>query len=75
MDRSDTKLTYKLSVPCPNKTLVLVNNPTFREGEIIEGIIELTSPDYWEVTTGQERKYSVQLKAYFKTEVVKQENQ
>ena len=73
MNKSDTTLTFGLSVPCPHKTLTLVNKPTFKEGEIIEGIIELTSQDYWEVSNGHERKYRMQLKAYFKTEGVKQE--
>ena len=73
MNKSDTILTFGLSVPCPQKNLTLVNKPTFKEGEIIEGILELTSQDYWEVANGHERKYRMQLKAYFKTEGVKKE--
>jgi len=73
LNKSDTTLTFGLSVPCPYKTLTLVNKPTFKEGEIIEGIIELTSQDFWEVANGHEKKYRMQLKAFFKTEGVKQE--
>ena len=73
LNKSDTALTFGLSVPCPYKNLTLVNKPTFKEGEIIEGIIELTSSDYWEVANGHEKKYRMQLKACFKTEGVKQE--
>ena len=73
LNKSDTTLSIGLSVPCLQKSLLLVSKPIFKEGEVIEGIIELTSQDYWELTNGQERKYHMQLKAFFKTEGVKQE--
>jgi len=75
INKSDTSLTYKLSVPCSERKLTLVNKPTFRKGEIIQGIIELTSQDYWEVANGHENKYRVQLKAYFKATEMKQKKQ
>ena len=73
LNKSDSILSFGLVVPCKEKTLTLVNKPEFKVGEIIEGIIELTSQDYWEVANGHERKYKMQLKAYFKTEGAKQE--
>jgi len=74
MNKSDTTLTFGLSIPCLQKSLTLVKKPTFKEGEIIEGILELTSQDYWEVANGHERKYRMQLIAYFTTEGVKNDN-
>ena len=73
MNKTGTTLTFGLSVPCPYKTLILVEKPAFKEGETIEGILELISQDFWEVANGQEKKYRMQLKAYFRTDPIKRE--
>ena len=61
-------LSFGVSVPCKNYKLTLANKPTFEKGEIVEGIIELMSEEYYEVANGNERKYKMQLTGYFKTE-------
>ena len=61
-------LNFGVSVPCKTYKLILVNKPTFKKGEVIEGIIELTSNDYYEVSNGNENKFKMQLTGYFKTE-------
>ena len=74
---SDTK-TYKLKktdslsfgllVPGTTSKLTLVKSPTYKKDDIVEGIIELTSEDYYETSNEKERKYKIQLTGYFKTE-------
>ena len=61
-------LNFGVSVPCQTYKLILANKPTFKKGEVIEGIIELTSDDYYEVSNGNENKFKMQLTGYFKTE-------
>ena len=67
LNQSDS-LTFGVSVPCNTYKLTLTNKPTFKKGDIIEGIIELMSDEYYEVANGNERKYKMQLTGYFKTE-------
>ena len=67
VNKSDS-LTFGVSVPCESYKLVLTNTPTFKKGDVIEGIIELTSEDYYETSNEQERKYKIHLTGYFKTE-------
>jgi len=61
-------LTFGVSVSCVTYKLILTNKPTFKKGDIVEGIIELMSDDYYEVANGNERKYKMKLTGYFKTE-------
>ena len=67
LNKTDS-LTFGVSVSCKTYKLTLTNKPTFKKGEIIEGIIELMSNEYYEVANGNERKYKMQLTGYFKTE-------
>ena len=60
-------LNFGVSVPCSTYKLTLTSKPTFKKGDIVEGIIELTSDDYYEVSNGKEKKYKMQLTGYFKT--------
>ncbi len=64
-------LAFGVTVPCKNYKLTLVNKPTFKKGESIEGIVELTSEEYYEVNNGNEKKYKMQLTGYFKTDRLK----
>ena len=66
--RKTDSLSFSVLVPCREYRLTLVNKPTFKKGDIIEGIIELTSDDYYEVVDGEENKYKMQLTGYFRTE-------
>jgi len=59
--------TFGIAVPCRSYKLTLVSRPTFKKGDVVEGIIELTSGEYYEVANGSERKYKIQLTGYFKT--------
>src|SRR5690554_338825 len=61
-------LTFGVSVPCKSYKLTLTEKPTIKKGEIISGIIELESEDYYEVSNGDENKYRVVLKGCFRTE-------
>lgn len=70
LNKTDS-LTTALSVPCKTYKLTLVNKPTFEKEEVIQGIIELTSEEYYEVTNGKERKYRIELVGYFKAEPLK----
>jgi hypothetical protein len=61
-------LTFGLEVPCIHYTLTLAERPVFKTGAIVEGKIDLTSTDFYEVANGQQHKLSMQLTSYFKTE-------
>ena len=63
-------LNYAIAVPCKTSKLTLTNKPVIKKGEVISGIIELTSDDYYEVANGKETKYRMQLTGYFKTEAL-----
>lgn len=64
-------LQFGIAVPCNSYKLTLVSTPTFKKGEVIEGIIELTSDEYYEVSNGIEIKYQTELTGYFKTNKLK----
>jgi hypothetical protein len=61
-------LTFGLEVPCIRYTMTLADRPVFKTGAIVEGKIDLTSSDFYEVANGQQHKLSMQLTSYFKTE-------
>ena len=44
-----------------------MDKPLFNENEVIQGIIEMTSDDYYEITHDGEKSKKVQLTSYFKT--------
>lgn len=67
LNKNDS-LQFGVSVPCAAYSLTLAQRPSFTKGEVAEGIIELTSDEYYEVTNGVERKYKMQLKSWFKTQ-------
>jgi len=60
-------LEFGVSVPCVTYKLALSQKPNFKKGKVLEGIIELTSDDYYEVSNGEENKYKVQLTGYFRS--------
>lgn len=66
LNRNDS-LEDGINVPCKAYKLVLSEKPVFDKGTALEGIIELTSNDYYEVVSGQENKYKIQLRSYFRT--------
>lgn len=60
-------LDFGVAVPCKTYTLTLASKPTFKKGDVVEGIIELTSDEYYEVANGNQKKCKMQLTGYFKT--------
>jgi hypothetical protein len=60
-------LGFNVSVPCRSYSLTLAKKPDFKKGETVQGIIELVSEDYYEAANGEERKYKMQLKSWFRT--------
>jgi hypothetical protein len=67
LNKTDS-LAIGIFVPCVTYKLTLTNKPNFKKGDVLEGIIELISNEYYEVANGNERKYKMQLTGYFKTE-------
>ena len=53
---------------CKNYKLSLAEKPQIIKGETFEGIIELTTDDYYQISKGIKTKKKVYLKGYFKTE-------
>ena len=60
-------LTHTLFITPSSFKLTLVDKPLFNENEVIQGIIEMTSDDYYEITHDGEKSKKVQLTSYFKT--------
>jgi hypothetical protein len=60
-------LNFTVSVPCRSYSLTLAAKPVFKKGEVAEGIIELMSEDYYEAANGEEKRYRMHLKSWFRT--------
>lgn len=58
-----------ITVACQTNKLTLSQKPQFKEGESIEGVVELTTNDFWSTSDGQNTKIKVQLTGYFKTKL------
>lgn len=67
-NQEDTTLFSGLFVPCSESALTLSAHPTFQEHDIVSGYFELKSKSFWEGSKEKDRKYRIELKAYFKTE-------
>lgn len=61
-------LTFGLQVPCESYKLAFIKQPAFKKDEILEGIIDFTSKEYYEIRNGKEKKFKVQMTGYFITE-------
>ena len=70
--KSDSTL-IKKAFPCRQKTLTLVKKPVFKAGKFVEGVIELASEDYRNLKAKEDKKCRFQMRAYFKIEIPKQE--
>ena len=55
-----------ISFECPINKLTLSQKPKFKIGEPIEGVLELTTNDYWSVINKIDTKVKKQLTGYFK---------
>lgn len=67
LNKNDS-LEFGISIPCKTYKLTLSKKPTFQKGEVLEGIIVLTSNEYYEVANGKESRYRMQLTGYFRTD-------
>jgi len=58
---------HRISFGCSIKNLTLSQELKFEIGEPIEGILELTTNDYWSVSNNIDKKIKLRLTGYFKT--------
>jgi len=65
------KPSHLISMTCQISKLTLSHNPQFKTGELIEGVVELTTNDFWSTIDGQNNKVKVRLTGYFKTKLSK----
>jgi hypothetical protein len=59
----------EISFECSINKLTLTQKAKFEIGEPLEGVLELTTNDYWTVNNGTETKIKKQLLGYFKTKL------
>ncbi|MDR2921117.1 MAG: hypothetical protein LBV72_17355 [Tannerella sp.] len=69
-NEDDERASYKLSVPCSYTSCILTSKPTFTKGDVVSGVVELKSNDFWDLANGRKNKYRVELKAYFQASEV-----
>lgn len=66
---SDTTYSNSIFLPCRTHKVILSKKPSYEEGEIVEGLVELNSyPYYYNKPSGE---FKIELKAYFKTAPLK----
>ena len=58
----------ELLVNCASSKVTLAQAPTFVQGEVIQGFVDLESEPFYEVRNDKERKVSFRIVAYFKSE-------
>jgi len=63
-------LEFGVDVPCKHYTLTLAEKPDFKKGQVLEGVVDLKSEDYFEVANGKEKRCRVELTGYFRTDPV-----
>lgn len=67
--QEDSLLQLGLRLKPIKQKLQWVDKPILEQGEIIKGIIEAESQEFWEVSNGQEKKTRISIKAWFKSEL------
>ena len=75
-DRSlKVKITDKpsnsITVVCQTAGLTFLKRPKFKVDELLEGIVELTTPDYYSFQNGHDTKINMKVTGYFKEKLVK----
>ena len=58
-----------ITFECPINKLTLSQRTKFEIGEPLEGILELTTNDFWSVSNDKDTKVKQQLTGYFKTKL------
>jgi len=65
--RKNDKPVRHISFECSINKLTLSQKPKFEIGESIQGVLELTTNDYWSTSNKVDTKIKQQLMGYFKT--------
>ncbi len=68
INKSD-KASRVISFVCATNKLTFSKKPGFKIAESIEGVVELTTNDFWSYNKGQNTKVRVKLTGYFKTDL------
>ena len=63
------KPSHLISFICQTNKLTFSRRPQFKIGELIEGVVELATNDFWSYNKGQNTKVKVKLTGYFKTKL------
>jgi hypothetical protein len=61
------KPSHLITLVCQIKKLTLSKKPQFKVDELIEGVVELATNDFWSFHSGLDTKVSTHLTGYFKT--------
>lgn len=69
-NEEDTEKHFKLSVPCSYTSCILTSKPTFKKEDVVLGVVELKSDDFWYFGNEEKIKNRVELKAYFLAEEI-----
>lgn len=54
-------------VPCKSFNLKLSSEPKFKKEEVVDGIIELTSDNYYEIRNQKNERSKIEMKGFFRT--------
>tara|TARA_B100000795_G_C22646892_1_gene378711 strand:- start:66 stop:662 length:597 start_codon:yes stop_codon:yes gene_type:complete len=65
LNRKDSVFTTGLRVPSKSSSLILTKKPTFKKGDIIKGIVELESEEFYILKRRKLKEYKAKIKAYF----------
>ena len=66
-NKSDTSFLAFIPVPSLNQKLVLSETPSYKDGDIISGFIELESKEFYYGIKSSELSFRIKLKAHFRT--------
>jgi hypothetical protein len=67
---NDSTSQPELLVNSVNRKVILAHKPSFNQGEVIQGFVELESDYFHEVRNSKERKIKFWIKAFFKSEPI-----
>jgi hypothetical protein len=56
-----------ICVPSVSDNLILADTPGFRKGEVLKGVLEISSEKFWRVVNGSEIESSISVRVFFIT--------
>jgi hypothetical protein len=65
---SDTTALSRIVVPGKTQKLTLLKQPDFKTGEVVSGLVEITSGKFYYYVNKKHILSDIKLRAYFKTE-------